>query len=174
MGRHSGGGQTADHHAQWGGVARQAGERTGRENQRRHRRCRYRQGRTPFRPCRPLRAARVRPLRSGQAPAQAVSVREALPTPDHGGTVAPGGTGKSSLEMVEGVSMATGRNLLGEEPRERVRVWYHNGEDNMDELNRRLAAICQYYDIPLEELPGWFFMTSGTRCRSGSRRATAT
>jgi RecA-family ATPase len=31
----------------------------------------------------------------------------------------------------------------------------------MDELNRRLAAICQYYDIPLEELPGWFFMTSG-------------
>jgi RecA-family ATPase len=78
-----------------------------------------------------------------------------------GGTVAPGGTGKSSLEMVEGVSMATGRNLLGEEPKERVRVWYHNGEDNMDELNRRLAAICQYYDIPLEELPGWFFMTSG-------------
>src|SRR5262245_57745077 len=58
-----------------------------------------------------------------------------------GGTVAPGGTGKSSLEMVEGVSMATGRNLLGEDPRERVRVWYHNGEDNMDELNRRLAAI---------------------------------
>jgi RecA-family ATPase len=78
-----------------------------------------------------------------------------------GGTVAPGGTGKSSLEMVEGVSMATGRNLLGEEPRERVRVWYHNGEDNMDELNRRLAAICQYYNIPMDELPGWFFMTSG-------------
>jgi RecA-family ATPase len=78
-----------------------------------------------------------------------------------GGTVAPGGTGKSSLEMVEGVSMATGRSLLGEEPKERVRVWYHNGEDNMDELNRRLAAICQYYNIPLEELPGWFFMTSG-------------
>jgi RecA-family ATPase len=78
-----------------------------------------------------------------------------------GGTVAPGGTGKSSLEMVESLSMATGRNLLGEEPKERVRVWYHNGEDNMDELNRRLAAICQYYNIPLEELPGWFFMTSG-------------
>jgi RecA-family ATPase len=76
--------------------------------------------------------------------------------------------------MVEGVSMATGRNLLGEEPKERVRVWYHNGEDNMDELNRRLAAICQYYDIPLEELPGWFFMTSGKRCRFGSPRATAT
>jgi RecA-family ATPase len=78
-----------------------------------------------------------------------------------GGTVAPGGSGKSSLEMVEGVSMATARNLLGEQPSERVRVWYHNGEDSMDELNRRLAAICQYYQIPLEELSGWFFMTSG-------------
>jgi RecA-family ATPase len=78
-----------------------------------------------------------------------------------GGTVAPGGTGKSTLEMVEGVSMATGRNLLDEQPTERLRVWYHNGEDNIDELNRRLVAICQYYNIPQEELTGWFFMTSG-------------
>jgi RecA-family ATPase len=77
------------------------------------------------------------------------------------GTVAPGGTGKSSEVMAENVAMATGRNLLDEEVRERVRVWYHNGEDNMDELNRRLAAICQHYNIPMEELEGWFFMTSG-------------
>jgi RecA-family ATPase len=42
-----------------------------------------------------------------------------------------------------------------------LRVWYHNGEDNMDELNRRLAAICQYYNISLKDLEGWFFMTSG-------------
>ena len=66
-----------------------------------------------------------------------------------GGTVAPGGTGKSSLEMVEGVSMATGRSLLGEEPKERVRVWYHNGEDNMDELNRRLAAYLPVLRYPV-------------------------
>jgi RecA-family ATPase len=77
------------------------------------------------------------------------------------GTVAPGGTGKSSEVMAENVAMATGRNLLDEEVRERVRVWYHNGEDNLDELNRRLAAICQHYNIPMEELEGWFFMTSG-------------
>jgi RecA-family ATPase len=77
------------------------------------------------------------------------------------GTVAPGGTGKSSEVMAENVAMATGRNLLDEEVRERVRVWYHNGEDNMDELNRRLAAICQHHNIPMEELEGWFFMTSG-------------
>jgi RecA-family ATPase len=77
------------------------------------------------------------------------------------GTVAPGGTGKSSLVMVESIAMATGRNLLDEEVRERVRVWYHNGEDNMVELQRRLAGICQHYEIPMEELRGWFFMTSG-------------
>ncbi len=78
------------------------------------------------------------------------------------GTVAPGGTGKSSLVMVESVAMATGRDLMDEgKAKERLRVWYHNGEDNMLELKRRLAAICQYYEIPQEELRDWFFMTSG-------------
>jgi RecA-family ATPase len=78
------------------------------------------------------------------------------------GTVAPGGTGKSSEVMVEAVSMKTGRNLLNEDIKEPLRVWYHNGEDNMMELHRRLAAICQHYNIPLDEVLGdGFFMTSG-------------
>jgi hypothetical protein len=80
------------------------------------------------------------------------------------GTVAPGGTEKSSLVMVEAiVGKAAGRgDLLGEEVKERRRVWYHNGEDNMIELQRRVAGICQHYNIPQDELIGWFFMTSGT------------
>jgi hypothetical protein len=78
-----------------------------------------------------------------------------------GATVSAGGTGKTSLIMVESIAMATGRNLLGEQPEERVRCWYHNGEDGMKILNRRLAAICTYYHIPMEELEGWFYMTSG-------------
>jgi RecA-family ATPase len=77
------------------------------------------------------------------------------------GTVAPGGTGKSSLVMVEAIAMAAGRNLLDEEVKERVRVWYHNGEDNMLELQRRVGGICQHYNIPMEELEAGFFMTSG-------------
>jgi RecA-family ATPase len=82
------------------------------------------------------------------------------------GTVAPGGTGKSSLEMVEFVSMASGLDLLDDRrPLDGgpLRVWYHNGEDPMDELKRRLAAICQHYDISLKDLltSGNFFMTSG-------------
>jgi RecA-family ATPase len=40
-------------------------------------------------------------------------------------------------------------------------MWLHNGEDSLDEMRRRLAAICQHYEIPQQELVGWFFMTSG-------------
>lgn len=76
-------------------------------------------------------------------------------------TIAPGGFGKTTLGMVEAVAMSTCRNLLNEQPEARLRVWYHNGEDNLQELNRRLGAICLHYKIPQEELQGWFFMTSG-------------
>ena len=76
-------------------------------------------------------------------------------------TASPGGTGKTSLVMVEAVAMATGRNLLGEQPAERLRVWYHNGEDAREELTRRLVAICKHYDIPQDELTGQLVITSG-------------
>jgi AAA domain/Bifunctional DNA primase/polymerase, N-terminal len=77
------------------------------------------------------------------------------------GTIGSGGTGKTTLDMVDAVAMATARNLTGEQPEERCRVWLHNGEDSIEELNRRIAAICQHYDIPLTELEGWLFVTSG-------------
>jgi RecA-family ATPase len=76
-------------------------------------------------------------------------------------TAGPGGMGKSSLDLVEAIAMATARNLLGEQPEERLRVWYHNGEDPFIEIMRRVAAICQHYSIPQEELPGYLFITSG-------------
>jgi RecA-family ATPase len=76
-------------------------------------------------------------------------------------TIAPGGTGKSSLDLTEAIAMATCRNLLGEQPEERLRVWYHNGEDDRDEIDRRILAICQHYNIPQEELRDWLFVTSG-------------
>jgi RecA-family ATPase len=76
-------------------------------------------------------------------------------------TIAPGGFGKTTLDMVEAIAMATCQNLLGEQPTERLRVWYHNGEDSLEELHRRVAAVCQHFNIPQEELRDWFFMTSG-------------
>jgi hypothetical protein len=75
--------------------------------------------------------------------------------------IAPGGTGKTSLVMVEGIAIATGRPLLGEMPRERCRVWIHNGDDDTTELDRRIIAVCQHYNIPQQELEGWLFRTSG-------------
>jgi RecA-family ATPase len=62
---------------------------------------------------------------------------------------------------VEAIAMVTGRNLLGEQPEERLRVWFHNGEDPLDEIDRRLAAICQHFKIPQDELTGWLWTTSG-------------
>jgi RecA-family ATPase len=76
-------------------------------------------------------------------------------------TAGPGGMGKTSLGMVELVAMVTARNLLGEQPTERLRVWLHNGEDPLDEIHRRLAAICQHYGISQEELRDYLWITSG-------------
>jgi RecA-family ATPase len=44
-------------------------------------------------------------------------------------TVAPGGVGKSSLELIEALSIVTGRDLLGKGMvPERGRVWWWNGK----------------------------------------------
>jgi AAA domain len=75
-------------------------------------------------------------------------------------TIGPGGAGKSSLDLVEGIAMATARNLLDEQPKERCRVWIHNGDDDNKEMNRRIAAVCRHYGIPLTELEGWLFATT--------------
>lgn len=76
-------------------------------------------------------------------------------------TVAPGGVGKSSLEIVEALVMATGRPLLGIAPNERARVWLWNGEDPEDELDRRIQAALDHYGITAEEIDGWLFVNSG-------------
>ena len=75
-------------------------------------------------------------------------------------TAGMGGRGKSSNSLVETIAMATARPLLGEVPAERCRVWYHCGDDNMEELLRRVVAICQHYKIDMKELEGWLFLTT--------------
>jgi RecA-family ATPase len=77
-------------------------------------------------------------------------------------TIGPGGAGKSSVDLVEGIAMATARNLLGEQPTLRCRVWIHNGDDDREEMNRRIAAVCRHYQIPMIELEGWLWVTTKT------------
>ena len=70
-------------------------------------------------------------------------------------TIATGGRAKTTLTMTEAVSMIIGRDLLtGKEQPALLRVWYVNAEETQEELDRRLAAICQHYDITREMLGG--------------------
>ena len=76
-------------------------------------------------------------------------------------TVAPGAYGKSALAITEALAIVAGRPLLGVTPDEQTRVWYWNGEDPMEELERRLAAAYQHYRIDPAEIEGRLFVDSG-------------
>jgi RecA-family ATPase len=76
-------------------------------------------------------------------------------------TVAVGGLAKTSLILVEAIAMALKQALLGLAPTERTNVWIWNGEEPRDELDRRIAGICQHYQIEGRELGGSLFINSG-------------
>lgn len=76
-------------------------------------------------------------------------------------TVAPSGVGKSSLEIVEGLVMASGKPLLGVEPKGQFRVWLWNGEDPRDELERRIAAAMMHYQLTPEDIGDRLFVDTG-------------
>lgn len=65
---------------------------------------------------------------------------------------APPGMGKSTITLAIGVSKATGRDILGIDPRGRGRVAVVNNEDTLEELRRRTGAILQNNRIPMSEL----------------------
>jgi hypothetical protein len=76
-------------------------------------------------------------------------------------TIAPGGLGKSSLGIVDALAMVTGRNLIGAAPDRPLRVWIWNGEDPLEELERRIAAVCLHYGITKADIGGRLFLNSG-------------
>lgn len=75
--------------------------------------------------------------------------------------VAPGGVGKSTLVIAEALAIASGEPILGQRVHERGRVWYFNGEDPMDEINRRVVASVKHYRLTPESLAGNLFLDSG-------------
>jgi hypothetical protein len=72
-----------------------------------------------------------------------------------------GGVGKSSKLLVEALAMVICKPLLGIEPEGQLRVWYVNLEDPMEELQRRVAAICLHYGITAEDIGDRLFLNSG-------------
>ena len=71
-------------------------------------------------------------------------------------TVAPGGVGKSSLGVVEALAMTSGKALLGVSVERRLRVWLWNGEDPLEELQRRVMAAAIHYQLQPHDIDGLF------------------
>lgn len=72
------------------------------------------------------------------------------------GTFAPGAAAKTQMSLFDMVTMACGFDLATREPLRRgpLTVWYINVEDDREEIERRLAAICLHYRITDAELAG--------------------
>jgi hypothetical protein len=80
-------------------------------------------------------------------------------------TVSPGAYGKSTLVITEALALVTGRPLLGVSPDERVNVWYWNGEDPAEELQRRIVATCLHRGIDPAEIEGRLFVDTGRQTK---------
>lgn len=76
-------------------------------------------------------------------------------------TVAPGGLGKTSNSVVEALSMASGKDLTGDKPPSRLRVWLFNAEDPRDEMDRRIMAACLHYGLSPADIEGHLFLDTG-------------
>ena len=57
--------------------------------------------------------------------------------------------------------MVVNKALLGVQPQSKSRVWYWNGEDPLDELQRRIMAAVKYYDLTEKEISSRLFVDSG-------------
>lgn len=78
-------------------------------------------------------------------------------------TIGGGGRAKTTRAIFEAVSMAAGRDLTtGDELAggRRLKVWLLNGEEDQDELDRRVAAVCQHYGVTIDDLAGGLFVQS--------------
>lgn len=75
-------------------------------------------------------------------------------------TIAPGGASKTTTLLTDAVSLATGRNLIGNDPKRPMKVWHYNLEDPRDELIRRMAAICIRFEVDFKDVQNTIFLNS--------------
>jgi hypothetical protein len=79
--------------------------------------------------------------------------------------VAPGGAGKSAFQLALAAHMAVGRGFAGFElasPGTPVRSLVINVEDDKDEMERRLGAVCLYHSIDLHAARKNIMLLPGT------------
>jgi len=79
-----------------------------------------------------------------------------------GATIGAGGRGKTTGAIFEAIEMAIGRDLATGEALSvgPLRVGCLNAEEDQDELDRRVAAVCQRYNITKADLGGRLFVKS--------------
>ena len=59
-----------------------------------------------------------------------------------------GGTGKSSLAIIEALAMASGKKLLHDQvPQKPLRVVLVNLEDKRNTMDKRIAAVMRHYGL---------------------------
>ena len=75
--------------------------------------------------------------------------------------VSPGAVGKSMFTLIEAISIATGNDLLNLGQVTQGNVLIVNNEDDDNEIDRRISAICQYYRINVKSLENRLFIRSG-------------
>lgn len=74
--------------------------------------------------------------------------------------IADGAVGKTSLRYAQLISLAIGRSLTGDHVFQRCRVLIVSLEDDINEVNRRIAALCLHYGIKRADLAGWLFVAA--------------
>jgi hypothetical protein len=79
-----------------------------------------------------------------------------------GATVGAGGRAKTTRGVYEAVCMSAGFDIATKAvlPEGKLRVWVCNGEEDQDELDRRVAAACQHYGVAQADLGGRLFVQS--------------
>jgi AAA domain len=76
-------------------------------------------------------------------------------------TVAPGGVGKSTLEITEALAMVAGRPLLGVRVDAPLKVWFYNLEDPAEEIARRIQATAKQYFLGRDDIGDRLFVSCG-------------
>lgn len=74
---------------------------------------------------------------------------------------APGGVGKSMMQLSMAVAIATGRDILRLGKLQRAKVLVINNEDDESEFQRRLGACLLHHDIAESDIDGYLDHASG-------------
>ena len=87
------------------------------------------------------------------------------------GLVSAGGAGKTTVRVLQALSLASGRSLTGEHVFVRCRVMIVCLEDDMKELRRRVRAAMLHHKISAAEVKGFLILTTPRGLKIAERDA---